>query len=103
MQPNGDMVNVRFNAPAAGTYFIGINFSTRSLFGDPLPARNRSLRLHNDGRAGFDQRARSRRTLEHLNVVAAPLLASPEALRRRVGASCIFGRSTVRDGAQRRG
>jgi len=35
---SGNMVTVRFNAPAAGTYFIAINFSARSLSGQPAPS-----------------------------------------------------------------
>ena len=34
----GDTVQVRFNAPAAGTYFIGINFIAQSLLGQPAPS-----------------------------------------------------------------
>jgi hypothetical protein len=50
---NGDTATVRFNAPAAGTYFIGINFNAQT---PPRPScsqprNNRSLRVHNDGRA----------------------------------------------------
>jgi hypothetical protein len=29
---------VRFNAPAASTYYIAINFSTQSLIGQPAPS-----------------------------------------------------------------
>ena len=35
---SGDTVKVRFNAPAAGTYFIGINFNTQILIGEPAPS-----------------------------------------------------------------
>jgi hypothetical protein len=35
---NGDTAGVRFNAPAAGTYFIGINFNAQSLLGQPAPS-----------------------------------------------------------------
>ena len=35
---SGDTVKVRFNAPAAGTYFIAINFIAQSLFGQPAPS-----------------------------------------------------------------
>ena len=35
---SGDTVRVRFNAPAAGTYFIAINFSAQSLLGQPAPS-----------------------------------------------------------------
>jgi hypothetical protein len=35
---SGNTVQVRFNAPAAGTYFIGINFSAHSLIGQPAPS-----------------------------------------------------------------
>ena len=34
----GNTVQVRFNAPAAGTYFIGINFIAQSLLGQPAPS-----------------------------------------------------------------
>jgi hypothetical protein len=34
----GDTVQVRFNAPAAGTYFIGINFNAQDLLGQPAPS-----------------------------------------------------------------
>ena len=34
----GDTVQVRFNAPAAGTYFIAINFIAQSLLGQPAPS-----------------------------------------------------------------
>ena len=34
----GDTVQVRFNAPAAGTYFIAIDFSAQSLIGQPAPS-----------------------------------------------------------------
>jgi hypothetical protein len=33
----GNTVQVKFNAPAAGTYFIAIKFSGRSLLGQPAP------------------------------------------------------------------
>ena len=35
---SGNTVTVRFNAPAAGTYFIAINFSAQSLLGQPAPS-----------------------------------------------------------------
>jgi hypothetical protein len=35
---SGNTVQVRFNAPAAGTYFIGINFIAQSLIGQPAPS-----------------------------------------------------------------
>ena len=35
----GDTVQVKLNAPAAGTYFIAIAFNAQSLVGQPLPAR----------------------------------------------------------------
>ena len=57
---SGNTATVKFNAPAAGTYFIGDQFHRAE---PPRPTcsqpDNRSLRLHNDGRAGFDQWARS--------------------------------------------
>ena len=34
----GDTVQVRFNAPSAGTYFIAINFNAQSLLGQPAPS-----------------------------------------------------------------
>jgi hypothetical protein len=34
----GNTTMVRFNAPAAGTYYIGINFSAQSLLGQPPPS-----------------------------------------------------------------
>ena len=34
---SGNTVTVRFNAPAAGTYFIAINFNAQSLVGQPAP------------------------------------------------------------------
>ena len=34
----GNTVQVKFNAPAAGTYYIGINFSAHSLIGEPDPS-----------------------------------------------------------------
>ena len=34
---SGNTVQVRFNAPAAGTYFIAINFNAQSLLGQPAP------------------------------------------------------------------
>ena len=34
----GNTVQVRFNAPAAGTYFIAINFIAQSLLGQPAPS-----------------------------------------------------------------
>ena len=34
----GDTVQVRFNAPSAGTCFIGINFVAQSLLGQPAPS-----------------------------------------------------------------
>ena len=38
IRQSGNTVTVRFNAPAAGTYFIGINFSAQSLVGQPGPS-----------------------------------------------------------------
>jgi hypothetical protein len=35
---SGDTVGVKFNAPAAGTYFIAIEFSAKSLLGEPAPS-----------------------------------------------------------------
>jgi hypothetical protein len=35
---SGDTTTVRFNAPAAGTYFIAINFDARSLTHEPVPS-----------------------------------------------------------------
>ena len=65
IRQSGNTVTVRFNAPAAGTYFIASQFQ-RAEPQRPTCSQpdSRSLRLHDDGRAGFDQRARSRRTLE---------------------------------------
>ena len=34
----GDTVQVKFNAPSAGTYFIGINFGAQGLLGQPAPS-----------------------------------------------------------------
>ena len=34
---NGDTVTVRFNAPSAGTYYIGVTFDADSLLGAPAP------------------------------------------------------------------
>ena len=34
----GNTVQVRFNAPAAGTYFIAINFIAQNLLGQPAPS-----------------------------------------------------------------
>ena len=31
-------MTVRFNAPAAGTYYIAINFNAQSLIGEPAPS-----------------------------------------------------------------
>jgi hypothetical protein len=31
-------VTVRFNAPAAGTYFIAIKFNAQSIIGEPAPS-----------------------------------------------------------------
>ena len=35
---SGNTVQVKFNAPAAGTYYIGINSSAQSLIGEPAPS-----------------------------------------------------------------
>jgi hypothetical protein len=35
---NGHMVTLRFNAPAAGTYYIAIKFNTQNLIGEPAPS-----------------------------------------------------------------
>ena len=35
---SGDTATVRFNAPAAGTYFIAINFNAQSLLGQSAPS-----------------------------------------------------------------
>jgi hypothetical protein len=35
---SGNTAQVRFNAPAAGTYFIAIDFSAQSLLGQPAPS-----------------------------------------------------------------
>ena len=35
---SGDTATVKFNAPAAGTYFIAINFNAQSLLGQPAPS-----------------------------------------------------------------
>jgi len=37
IRQSGDTTTIRFNAPAADTYFIAINFDTRSLIGEPVP------------------------------------------------------------------
>ncbi len=34
---SGDTVRVRFNAPAAGTYYIAIKFNAQNLSGEPAP------------------------------------------------------------------
>ena len=34
---SGDTVAVRFNAPAAGTYFIAIKFNSQNVIGQPRP------------------------------------------------------------------
>ena len=38
IRQSGNTVTVRFNAPAAGTYFIAINFNAQSLVGQPAPS-----------------------------------------------------------------
>src|SRR5207248_1950441 len=38
IRQSGDTVTVRFNAPAAGTYYIAINFTAQSLIGEPAPS-----------------------------------------------------------------
>ena len=38
IRQSGNTVTVRFNAPAAGTYFIAVNFSAQSLSGQPAPS-----------------------------------------------------------------
>ncbi len=38
VRQSGNTVTVRFNAPAAGTYFIAIEFTARSLIGEPAPS-----------------------------------------------------------------
>jgi hypothetical protein len=35
---SGDTATVRFNAPAEGTYYIGINFTAQNLLGQPAPS-----------------------------------------------------------------
>ena len=35
---SGDTATVRFNAPSAGTYYIGVNFIAQSLLGQPVPS-----------------------------------------------------------------
>jgi hypothetical protein len=42
----GDTVTVRFNAPAAGTYFIAIKFNSQNLIGEPAPSPG--LAVHYD-------------------------------------------------------
>ena len=43
VRQSGNTVAVRFNAPAAGTYFIAINFDARSLNGEPAPSPETSV------------------------------------------------------------
>jgi hypothetical protein len=43
---SGNTVTVRFNAPAAGTYFVAINFSAQSLINEPAP--NSGATVHYD-------------------------------------------------------
>ena len=38
IRQSGDTVTVRFNAPAAGTYFISIKFNSQNLIGEPAPS-----------------------------------------------------------------
>jgi hypothetical protein len=46
VKQSGDTVTVRFNAPAAGTYFIAINFSAQSLIGEPAPSPYYQTAVH---------------------------------------------------------
>jgi hypothetical protein len=46
VKQSGDTVMVRFNAPAAGTYFIAINFSAQSLIGEPAPSPYYQTAVH---------------------------------------------------------
>ena len=36
---SGDTTTIKFNAPTAGNYFIGVDFSAQSLLGQPVPYR----------------------------------------------------------------
>ena len=97
---SGDTVTVRFNAPAAGTYFIAIKFNAQSLFGEPAPSPGTTVHYNFTTRAclirpagSISSNIRSR----FINVVATPPGCLAGALRRRVGATVSVASRFARD------